>query len=100
LYSKYFFFVTLILLILLIVLVFVEFVSFSFVGKIFSKPHLIEIQDECSLIMGNLVHQIRDENDCSLRCHNECYLDESNYIESIFFQEEGNACHSCDCYCK
>ena len=98
-YAKYFLGVALILSLVLVILLVSEYVSFAFVGKIFEKPHLIELDDECSLIMGNLVHQIRDETDCNLRCNNECNMEDTK-LKSSEFSLATNGCNTCSCYCK
>jgi hypothetical protein len=57
------------------------------------------INDECSLVMGNIIHQIRDNGDCRIRCVNECGLREKEIVK-IEFELKNNSCHVCDCYCK
>ena len=60
---------------------------------------MFSIKDECSLVMGNLIHQIRDSGDCKIKCINECDIDgmHFNYIE---FAAQNNSCNDCYCYCK
>ena len=98
-YSKVFLGLMVAFVLLVVVLSFVEFVNFSDVLSVFDKPTVVEIPDECSLIMGNLVHQIRDEDDCSIRCYNECILEEKERKSSEFIYNEGG-CHECFCSCK
>ena len=59
----------------------------------------ISIRDECSLVMGNLIHQIRDSGDCRIRCINDCEVREKEFVRSEFASRE-NDCHVCDCFCK
>ncbi|MDA3836627.1 MAG: hypothetical protein PF542_03315 [Nanoarchaeota archaeon] len=98
-YSKYLLWAAVVFALILIILTFVEFVSFDFISKSFEKPHSVDVRDECSLIMGNLVHQIRDDNDCSLRCKNTCGMEDTEYVNSSFIAAEAD-CHTCNCYCK
>jgi len=99
LYSRIFLSVVIFLSLIVLLILAFTYVDFNFVKKPFEKPHLIEIRDECSFILGNLVHQIRDETDCNLRCNNFCNMEETKFISSEFVYSN-NSCHSCDCYCK
>lgn len=99
LYSKLFLVLSIIMFLFLIILVVFEYVNFTSIERIFLKPKLVELNDECSLIMGNLVHQIRDEDDCNIRCNNQCNLLGLNY-KSIEFTKNQNSCNVCNCYCK
>jgi hypothetical protein len=99
-YSWCFLVLAFVLLIIFVSIFISEFVSFNFIGDIFEKPHLVDIKDECSLIMGNLVHQVRDETDCNLRCNNECNMEDSKFIESNFTRNGDGVCNRCDCFCK
>jgi uncharacterized metal-binding protein len=61
------------------------------------KKYLIE--DECGLIVGNLIHQIKDEGECRIECRNECEIRQESFHDSEFIKRE-SACHVCNCYCK
>lgn len=69
---------------------------FSEYGKVEQK---FSVRDECSLIVGNLIHQIDDEGICEARCKTNCQVREMNYIRFEFLEVEGD-CNVCDCYCK
>lgn len=97
--TQYFFYIGLFFALILAVILVVELCDFSKVRMPFREPTHIEIVDECSFIMGNLVHQIRDEDDCSIRCYNECVLIESD-IKSSEFISGDPGCNTCNCYCK
>lgn len=86
------------IIILAIVLIFL--VSFSFgLFEPTKKERLFQEQDACSLVMGNLIHQIRDVGDCQIRCRNDCEIRKMEFVRSEFFSQEGS-CHDCNCYCK
>gem|GEM_PF-1368182 len=57
------------------------------------------IEDECGLVAGNLIHQIKDEGECKIKCRNECEVRKKEFYNSEFILRE-NACHVCNCYCK
>lgn len=63
------------------------------------SPKLFNIKDECALVMGNLVHQVRDRGECRIKCVNECDvrgMDFSNFS----FEGKNDDCNSCGCWCK
>lgn len=88
------------LLIALILLVVALIFSFK-IWKLFEKQKIqkVEIIDECSLFMENLLHQIRDVPDCENACRSECYILEKGFYE-VEFQESLGGCNTCVCYCK
>lgn len=98
LYSKLFLVLVIVSLFAFLTLVFIEFVDFGFVSDLFEEPQEVVVVDGCSLIMGNLVHQIRDETDCNLNCASRCEVDDMSYYNSSFEASSGG-CHSCQCFC-
>ena len=86
------------LLILLIVAIFIQSESINYIKRYFSKPKLIVIKDECNLLMDNILHNIRDSDDCKIRCQNECNLAKLKFQRINFVN--GKGCYTCDCYCK
>lgn len=56
------------------------------------------VPDECSLVMGNLIHQMKNDADCKIRCHGECQVREMDFVNHSF-TEKFDSCHTCDCYC-
>lgn len=73
-----------------------------FIFGFFEQPGAEErfvLQDECNLVMGNLIHQIRTDGDCIIRCRNECELREMDFVR-MEFVPQNNSCHDCDCYCR
>jgi len=64
-----------------------------------SQPQLFDIEDRCSLIVGQLMHTIEGSDSCEIRCGTECEVREMNFYDSEFTKHE-NDCNSCECYCK
>ena len=98
-FSKIFLGISIILFLILGIYLFSFFVDFSFIVRFFSEPQKVNLKDECSLIAGRLIHQIRDKADCELQCKNSCKMNEMFFSHSEFIFVE-NDCHVCDCYCK
>lgn len=57
------------------------------------------IPDECGVVAGNLIHNIKDEGECRIKCRNECGLRQEKFHSSEFIKRD-NTCHLCRCYCK
>lgn len=57
------------------------------------------VLDECSLIMGNLVHQIRNDGECKIRCVNECDVRDMEFVD-FAFEGKIDDCNYCKCSCK
>jgi hypothetical protein len=62
-------------------------------------PEKYPIKDECALILNRLIHQIKDEADCHIRCRNECTVREKDISSSEFIAQDQD-CNICNCYCK
>jgi len=58
----------------------------------------IEIKDRCTLMLGNLIHQIKTENNCITICEQECEAKNKNYEKVEFLASEAD-CNTCNCYC-
>ncbi len=69
---------------------------FKYYGKVERK---FIVKDECSLIVGKLIHTINDEGFCESRCKMHCNVREMSYARFEFRKAE-NDCNICDCYCK
>jgi len=84
--------------VLVLVLIGLVMFSFGFFERFGGEEHF-DIKDECGIILGNLVHQVRDEGECRLKCVNECDVREMDFVR---FEFEGKVedCNSCDCWCK
>lgn len=65
-------------------------------GKVEQK---FSVRDECSLIVGNLIHTIDDEGICEARCKTQCGVREMSFVRSEYKKVEKD-CNICDCYCK
>jgi hypothetical protein len=96
-FSKTIFAILMLFIIAILVLSFLEFNA----ADIFKKKEVvyINIVDGCSLVMNVVLHQIRDDSDCSNSCLAKCYIIEKEYYESKF-TENPEGCHECECYCK
>lgn len=57
------------------------------------EARLFPLKDECSLVMGSLIHQIRDFGDCHIRCINECDIRDMDF-ESIEFVLQNSTCNT------
>jgi hypothetical protein len=62
-------------------------------------PRLYVIKDDCTLIQGQLIHSIKDESICELRCKSDCTLRSMSFVKSEFNQKTDD-CSTCNCYCK
>jgi hypothetical protein len=58
-----------------------------------------DVRDECSMILGNLIHTVNDEGVCEQKCHAQCDVREMEFVRSEF-KESLVDCHTCNCYCK
>jgi len=65
----------------------------------FEEEKYFDIKDECGIILGNLVHQVRDEGECRLKCVNECDVRGMDFVR-FGFEGKIEDCNSCDCWCK
>ena len=95
--------IILILIILLAIIFFIILIMQSSildsVNSLYKKPKMLAIKDECSRIFSNIVHQIKSEGDCKIRCRNECQLKNMNFYD-INFTSNSNSCNICNCYCR
>lgn len=94
--SKFFLGLILILVALLIFFIFVQW------GKgivLFKEVQNFEIVDGCSLIAGNILHEIPDSAVCKIRCDNFCEVMDLKYVDHDFITEN-RTCYLCDCNCK
>lgn len=55
--------------------------------------------DECSLIVGKIIHTIYDDGECANKCNVQCETYGSSMDTSNFTQKEGS-CNTCQCFCK
>jgi len=88
--------IILILVMIIIVLFFIEYYPKITFAK---EPEKYFIEDECGLVVGNLIHQIKNEGECRIECRNECEVRDKKFYDSEFIARE-NACYLCNCYCK
>ncbi len=57
------------------------------------------IPDECSLIVGQLIHTVETEDVCEQRCKTNCQIREKEYVQHEFSLVP-NDCNQCTCYCE
>ena len=87
-----------VLIVLLLILLIVEYSTLN-LGFLIKKPKLFVIKDECSLILNNIIHKMKNGDECRIVCRNECELRKMSFHNSEFI-EGNNSCHTCNCYCK
>jgi|WetSurMetagenome_2_1015567.scaffolds.fasta_scaffold437832_2 hypothetical protein len=64
-----------------------------------AKTQIFSVEDRCSLIAGQLIHTLSNEEDCKVRCRTTCELRNTQFQNSEFLQKEKD-CNICKCYCK
>ena len=96
-YSRYIIAIVIILVIIVIALILIE----GDIASDFKTPKVKEIQltDKCTLVLGNLIHQIKNEEDCILQCKRECTAQDMNY-QNVAFEFRESDCHNCKCFCN
>lgn len=86
-----------ILIITLIILLIINFKAWGYFSK--KEIVMIDIPDECSWMVGTILHNIKDDAGCENSCRAQCYILEKNYYDSDFTRNE-TSCNECKCYCK
>ncbi|MEM4330601.1 MAG: hypothetical protein QW273_01170 [Candidatus Pacearchaeota archaeon] len=87
------------LFILIILLIFLLSIKFISKYKTDNKISEVEAFDECIVVLGNLIHEIEDEDSCKLACQTECSFLNKKYFEHEFFSYK-DKCNKCLCRCK
>lgn len=83
-----------------LVLVLIGLLSFSFGFFEKSEAQMLVVSDECGVMPGfGLIHQVRDEGECRVKCVNECGLMELDFL-NISFVASDSECHYCECWCE
>lgn len=85
--------------VLILILLYFNATSSDGFNSLFDKPEKITIEDRCSLVMGQLFHEIKNEDECRIKCKSNCEVRGKNFAESEFIKNN-NSCHTCNCYCK
>jgi hypothetical protein len=57
------------------------------------------IKDECGPIYGNILHSIKDDGACRIRCRGTCDSHDMQFVSSNF-TDKGIECHLCSCTCS
>lgn len=88
------------IIILFLVLVGLLLMQFCPLEEIFKKASVetVIIEDKCSLILGSVIHQIKDDASCFIMCKNECAVRGKN-IKDHRFSSLNESCNSCLCNC-
>ena len=61
----------------------------------------LSVEDACGIVLGKLIHSIRDSDDCSGRCASRCISSDLSYVRHVFTQNaSSNHCNMCRCFCK
>ena len=96
-------FVFLLVLIILLCLSFYLFIASGIIDNpfknMFTEVSSFRITDDCSMIAGQLIHTIPDEDACKSRCRNFCEVMDKKFVDSLF-SKVGFDCNSCECYCR
>jgi hypothetical protein len=87
------------LVIAFVIILLLDFGALDSFVKMFKEPKKYNVNDKCSLIMNNILHQIKNTDDCKIRCKDECNLRTLEYYSSDF-EAMNNSCNTCECYCK
>ncbi len=82
--------------VLILILILLLMISFNVFEH--NETRMFSIKDECSIVVGNLIHQIRNNGECRIKCVNECDVRKMNF-EKFDFTEKDNECNSCECWC-
>jgi len=85
--------------IIALVLTFVDTRTPQSLSEMFEEPEKIVIEDRCSLVMGNLFHEIKNKEECRIKCKSNCEVRGEEFSESEFIKNN-SSCHTCNCYCK
>ncbi|MGD9276135.1 MAG: hypothetical protein PVJ67_03095 [Candidatus Pacearchaeota archaeon] len=65
----------------------------------FKSTQLIVIEDNCGVAVGNLIHEIKSEDNCKVMCNNECNVLDKSFVR-VEFSDETGSCYECLCYCR
>jgi hypothetical protein len=68
-------------------------------AKLTAEVQVFSVEDRCSLIAGQLIHTLSNEDECKVRCKSTCESWNTQFQNSEFLQKEKD-CNICNCYCK
>lgn len=95
--------ILIVLLVVLVILVPVLLYQLGMISNPFKNLHLeskeFVVRDDCSMIVGNLIHSIQDQDVCGQKCRTDCGVRNLFYQDSKFTERPGD-CNECKCYCK
>jgi ethanolamine utilization protein EutA (predicted chaperonin) len=83
----------------ILALILIGLIMYSFGVFESNSPELFVIKDECGNVLGNLIHQIRDEGECRIKCVNECDVRGMDFFD-FGFALKIDDCNSCECWCN
>jgi hypothetical protein len=69
--------------------------------SVFTQKEIVKVQmdAECSMILGNLIQSVDGEDSCRIKCRADCEIRQMAFYRSEFLKKE-NDCNLCDCYCR
>ena len=65
----------------------------------FSKEKKIVINDRCGPLLKEIVHSIKDEDACKIKCVGQCTSIDMEF-KRIVFKDNRPYCNDCECYCE
>jgi uncharacterized metal-binding protein len=63
------------------------------------KQNVFQLEDECGVFLGQMLHSIKDEGSCETNCEVRCSSTDLKF-KKVLFEESRGGCHSCTCYCR
>lgn len=96
-FSKKVIIITIFLVLTLLVLLAIQYEVWNI--NITKKIKKVEVKDECSIMVGRLIHQISNSDECKLKCLAECDTNKMKLYNSEFLVKN-NSCNNCECYCR
>lgn len=74
-------------------------VALFFMPASFGEVTTFAIKDKCGKFVNLIDHTIEDDEQCDIRCRQQCKAKDLKYDES-FFTEAASGCNDCQCSCK
>ena len=84
--------------IIIIVFLFITLVMVFIIRPLSKEKREFSIEDRCGPFMGSIVHTIKNEDVCEMRCRSQCEVNNFNY-RKIIYEDGGIGCNSCTCLC-
>ena len=91
--------ITIALVFLFLILLVVQINFKKLFGEFNKEEKMFVIEDKCSIMMGNIIHEIKDGDRCKIMCKNECSVRKMSFLNFSFIWKN-DSCHVCNCYCR